>query len=78
LLWLIVASTMQPPATVRTRLYHLSGMNEAAALKLQKQLAQLQGVREAMVVAAENIACLKVDMQGFDEAAVDKLVMKGA
>jgi hypothetical protein len=53
-------------------------MNEAAAVELQKQLAQVQGVREAIVIAAENIACLKVDMQGFDEAAVDKLVMKGA
>jgi MFS family permease len=75
LLWLIVASTMKPPAAVRTRLYHLSGMNESAAIELQKRLAKLQGVREVMVVAAENIACLKVDMQGFDEAAVDKLVM---
>ena len=78
LVWLVVASTMQPPALVRTKLYHLSEMNEAAAVELQKQLAQLQGVREAMVVAAESIACLKVDMQGYDEAAVDKLVMKGA
>jgi MFS family permease len=78
LVWLIVASTMKPPALVRTKLYHLSEMNEAAAVELQKQLAQLQGVREAMVVAAESIACLKVDMQGYDEAAVDKLVMKGA
>ena len=78
LLWLIVASTMKPPALVRTKLYHLSQMDEAAAVELQKQLLQLQGVREAMVVAVENIASLKVDMQGFDEAAVDKLVMKGA
>jgi MFS family permease len=78
LVWLIVASTMTPPALVRTRLYHLPQMDEAAAADLQKQLAQLQGVREAMVVAAENIASLKVDMQGFDETAVDKLVMKGA
>jgi MFS family permease len=78
LVWLIVASTMKPPALVRTKLYHLSDMDEAAAVELQKQLAQLQGVREAMVVAAENIACLKVDMQGYDEAAVDKLVLKGA
>ncbi|MHB1237703.1 MAG: MFS transporter [Gallionella sp.] len=78
LAWLVIASTMQPPAAVRTRLYHLSGINEAAAVELQKQLGQLQGVREVMVVAAEGIACLKVDMQGFDEAAVDKLVMKGA
>lgn len=75
LVWLIVASTMNPPALVRTKLYHLSEMDEATAVELQKQLAQLQGVREAMVVAVENIASLKVDMQGFDEAAVDKLVM---
>ena len=78
LVWLIVASTMKPPALVRTRLYHLTEMDEAAAAELQKQLSQLQGVREAMVVAAESIASLKVEMQGFDEAAVDKLVMKGA
>jgi MFS family permease len=78
LVWLVIASTMQPPALVRTKLYHLSEMNEVAAVELQKQLAQLQGVREAMVVAGENIACLKVDMQGYDEAAVDKLVLKGA
>jgi MFS family permease len=75
LVWLIISFTMQPPAKVRTKLYHLSAMNETAAVELQKRLAQLQGVREAMVVAAENIACLKVDMQGYDEAAVDKLVL---
>ena len=78
LLWLIVASGMQPPAAVRTRLYHLPAMNDAAALELRERLTQLRGVREVMVVAAESIACLKVEMQGFDEAAVDKLVMKGA
>ena len=57
LVWLIVASTMSRLRLVRTKLYHLPEMNEAAAVELQKQLAQLQGVREAMVVAAENIAC---------------------
>lgn len=75
LAWLVVASTMRPPALVRTRLYHLPEIDEAAALELQMQLARLQGVREAMVVAGENIACLKVDMQGYDEAAVDRLVI---
>jgi len=78
LLWLIVASGMNPPAAVSTKLYHLSEMNEAAAVELQKQLAQVQGVREVMVIAAENIACLKVDMQGFDKDAVEQLVTKGA
>lgn len=78
LLWLVVASGMNPPAAVSTKLYHLSEMNEAAAVELQKQLAQVQGVREVMVIAAENIACLKVEMQGFDKDAVEQLVTKGA
>ena len=78
LVWLVVASGMNPPAAVSTKLYHLSEMNESAGLELQKQLAQVQGVREVMVIAAENIACLKVDMRGFDIDAVEQLVTKGA
>ncbi len=74
LLWLVVASGMNPPAAVSTKMYHLSEMNDAAAVELQKKLAKVQGVREVMVIAAENIACLKVDMQGFDKAAVENLV----
>ncbi|MDO8262841.1 MAG: MFS transporter [Gallionella sp.] len=75
LLWLVVASGMQPPAAVRTRLYHLPEMNDAAAVELRQRLARLSGVREVMVVAAERMACLKVDRHGFDEAAVEQLVM---
>ncbi len=78
LLWLIVAAGMQSPAAVRTRMYHLPEMNDAAAVELRRRLAQLSGVREVMVVAAERMACLKVDKHGFDEAAVEQLVMKGA
>ena len=77
LLWLAVASTMQISATVRTRLYHLPELDEAGSSTLQRQLAQVRGVREVMVVAAECMACLKVDMQVFDEAAVEQL-LKGA
>jgi len=75
LLWLAVASSMQPPAAVRTRMYHLPKMEDAAAIELRQRLAQLSGVREVMVVAAEQLACLKVDKNGFDEAAVEQLVM---
>src|SRR3989338_8287245 len=76
LVWLAVASGMQPPAPVRTRLYHLPEMDDAAAVELRQRLAQLPGVREVMVVAAENMACLKVDRHGFDEAAVEQLIAK--
>ncbi|MBK9161968.1 MAG: MFS transporter [Nitrosomonadales bacterium] len=78
LAWLVVASGMQPPAAVRTRMYHLPEMTEAAAVELRQRLLQLSGVREVMVVASEGMACIKVDMQGFDETAVEQLVMKGA
>ncbi len=77
LLWLAVASTLQMSATVRTRLYHLPELDEAGSSTLQRQLAQVRGVREVMVVAAECMACLKVDTQVFDEAAVEQL-LKGA
>ncbi len=76
LLWLLVASTMQPPAAVRTKLYHLPELDEANASTLRRKLAQVQGVREVMVTGAEGMACLKVDMQGFDEAAVEQLLPK--
>ncbi|MBI5626408.1 MAG: MFS transporter, partial [Nitrosomonadales bacterium] len=46
LLWLAVASGMQPPAAVRTKMYHLPEMNDAAAIELRQRLAQLSGVRE--------------------------------
>jgi predicted MFS family arabinose efflux permease len=74
LLWLSVASGMQSPAAVRTRLYHLPEMDDVAAVELRQRLAQLSGVREVMVIAAERMACLKVDKHGFDEAAVEQLV----
>ncbi|MFY9260901.1 MAG: MFS transporter [Gallionella sp.] len=77
LLWLIIASTMNPPHAVSTKLYHLPALSEAEAVPLQQQLAAVQGVREVLVIASEGIACLKVDMQGFDENAIQQLVLKG-
>ncbi len=74
ILWLLVAIGMQSPAAVRTRLYSMPSMNEAAARLLQSRLLQLQGVREVMVVAAEQMASLKVETSGFDEAGVEQLL----
>ena len=65
---------MQPPAAVRTRLYPLPILDDAAARLLQSRLMQVQGVREVMVVAAEQMASLKVDTSGFDEASVEQLL----
>ncbi len=74
ILWLLVAVGMQSPAAVRTRLYPMPSMDEAAARLLQSRLLQLQGVREVLVVAAEQMASLKVETSGFDEAGVEQLL----
>jgi len=74
LLWLAVASGMKSPAAVRTKLYPLPLMDEADARLLQSRLMQLKGVQEVMVVAAEQMASLKVELNGFDEASVEQLL----
>lgn len=74
LLWMMVASGMRAPEPLITKTYHLFKMDEAAASALRQSLAQLRGVREVLVVANEQIACLKVEMGGFDEDAVEQLL----
>jgi len=74
LLWLVVAGGMRSPAAVRTLLYALPSIDEQAARQLQSRLMQLKGVREVMVVAAEQMASLKVEKSGFDEAGAEQLL----
>jgi MFS family permease len=74
LLWLVVASGMCAPQALTTKMYHLPTLSEDAARKMQNSLAQLRGVSEVMVVAKEQIACIKVEIGGFDEDAVENLV----
>jgi MFS family permease len=73
-LWLVLAFSMERPPAVRTRLFHVREMTEDKATELSRQLAKLNGVSEALVVGNEGIAILKVDMRGWDEAAVQKLI----
>jgi MFS family permease len=73
-LWLMFAATMKAPAAVRTRMYHVQEMDTGAATGLSRQLAALPGVHEALVLASEGVAYLKVDMRGFDEQGVVQLL----
>jgi MFS family permease len=74
MLWLISAVTMKAPAAVRTRMYHVREMDTGKASGLSRQLAALPGVHEALVLASEGVAYLKVDMRGFDEQGVTQLL----
>ena len=73
-LWLLLAATMKAPAAVHTRMYHVQEMDTGKASGLSRELAALPGVHEALVLAGEGVAYLKVDLKGFDEKRVVKLL----
>ncbi len=75
--WLWLAFSMRTPPAVKTRMYHLESMDAARAGVLAQQLSAVPGVAEAAVSAEEGVAYLKVDMAGWDEEQVLKLIDGG-
>lgn len=73
-LWLWLAATMKTPAAVRTKMYPVQKINTNRANELSCELAALTGVHEALVMANEGVAYLKVDLNGFDEKQVIQLL----
>ncbi|MDZ4106290.1 MAG: MFS transporter [Nitrosomonas sp.] len=74
IVWLILAVTMKAPAAVRSKMYHVQEMDLNKSKELSRELAAIPGVHEALVLANERVAYLKVDMKGFDEERVIKLL----
>ncbi len=75
LLWLILAFTMQTPPQVKTKMYHTEQLTVKSAEKLMHDLAKIPGVREAVVIADEQLAILKLDAkQPWNETAVTDLI----
>jgi len=72
LLWLIAAATMKQPSYLTTRLMHVADGGDAESLAAR--LRQVPGVAEAVVIAEENVAYLKVDSRSFDAAMAESLV----
>jgi MFS family permease len=75
--WLMLALSMQPPPAVRTRMYHVDNIDDAKAKALSTSLAALDGVVEAVVIASEGVAYLKVRMGEWDETGARKLIDQG-
>jgi MFS family permease len=68
LLWLLAAATMAQPNYLTTRLVPIGGGQAGDPEHLAARLRQVPGVAEAVVVAEENLAYLKVDSKVFDAA----------
>ena len=65
---------MQPPPAVRTRIYQVPVLRAVPAAMLSRELAGVDGVTEAVVIAEEGVAYLKVRNGPWDEAAAKQLI----
>ena len=70
--WGIIAATMPEPKWLETRELRVGRQPPAQAHQLAQKLETIPGVREAVVIADEGIAYLKVDAEALDERALNK------
>jgi len=74
--WLVLALGMTVPPALSTRVYVIPALDPRQADGLAARLQALPGVHEALVVAAEHSARLRVDSARFDEENVRKLIAR--
>lgn len=67
--WLVASLSMTAPPAIKTRMFRVGTMPADQAALLKARLAGLAGVVEAVVLAEEGVAMLKVSLKGWDEAA---------
>ena len=73
LLWLLAAATMARPSYLTTRLVRLGDGAAKDAAALASRLRDVSGVAEAVVIAEEKLAYLKVDSKTFDAERAETL-----
>jgi MFS family permease len=73
LVWLVAAATMAQPSYLTTRLLPIAHGKAGDAENLAARLRQVPGVAEAVVIAEEQLAYLKVDAKSFDAAMAESL-----
>ncbi len=76
--WLVASLSMTPPPAIKTRMFRVGAMPADQAALLKAQLAGVAGVVEAVVLAEEGVAMLKVSLKGWDEAGVRSLLETAA
>ena len=70
LLWLLVAASMKPPRLLSSYIHKVVVRDPADAERLSRELGGIAGVAEAVVIADEGVAYLRVDKRVFDETAL--------
>jgi MFS family permease len=68
--WFLVAATMQSPRYLSSHLVRVGPVNENQARHLATEFTKVTGVAEAVVIAEDGIAYLKVDLHALDREAL--------
>jgi predicted MFS family arabinose efflux permease len=76
-MWLLASLSMVTPPAIKTRMFHVGAMPADQAALLKAQLAAVPGVVEAVVLAEEGVAMLKVSLKGWDEAQARSVLEAG-
>ena len=70
LLWLGLAASMKTPRFFSSQLLNVGEISETDAQTLTQKLAAIRGVEEAMIIAEDGVAYLKVDKANLDTDAL--------
>ncbi len=70
LLWLLFAASMQAPRHLTSRLLNVGRPSADEAGQIATELMKIQGVAEAVVIAEEGVAYLRVNRKQLDERAL--------
>ena len=68
--WFFVAATMQSPRYLSSHLVRVGQINDEQARHLVGEFTKVTGVAEAVVIPADGIAYLKVDLRALDRDAL--------
>jgi len=69
-LWLLFAASMKPPRHLTSRLLNVGNLSPQEATRIASELIKIQGVAEAVVIAEEGVAYLRVNRKQLDEKAL--------
>lgn len=72
--WLVIAITMRPPRYLSSLLLNVGELDESQAERMSEQISEITGVAEAIVVAPDGVAYLKVDKESLDYGRLRQLI----
>jgi MFS family permease len=74
IVWLLIATTMEPPRYLSSLMLNVGELDESQAARMSEQIAEIAGVAEATVLARDGVAYLKVDKASLDYRRLRQLI----